>query len=107
MASRAQQHLIILNLIVSPRDTDLCAEIENVDHISFEDIGPIYEKSSDLSGTIVYPKYPGMSSPSRNLVSSGPDNGISPNFWHLGGKGTNYGDTLKYIFGSEVLLLFL
>ena len=38
MASRAQQHLIILNLIVSPRDTDLCAEIENVDHISFEDI---------------------------------------------------------------------
>merc|ERR1719410_2174766 len=38
MASRAQQHLIILNLIVSPRDTDLCAEIENVNHISFEDI---------------------------------------------------------------------
>ena len=34
----------------------------------------IYEKSSDLSGTTVYPKYPGMSSPSRNLVSSGPDN---------------------------------
>ena len=34
----------------------------------------IYEKSSDLSGTIVYSKYPGMSSPSRNLVSSGPDN---------------------------------
>ena len=34
----------------------------------------IYEKSSDLSGTIVYSKYPGMLSPSRNLVSSGPDN---------------------------------
>ena len=33
----------------------------------------IYEKSSDLSGTIVYSKYPGMLSPSRNLVSSGPD----------------------------------
>ena len=28
----------------------------------------IYEKSSDLSGTIVYSKYPGMLSPSQNLV---------------------------------------
>ena len=53
MASRAQQHLIILNLIVSPRDTDLCAEIENVNHISFEDICSA-DETTNLSIKSIY-----------------------------------------------------
>ena len=48
MTSRAQQQLIILNKIVNEMHTDHCAEIENVNHVRFEDI------CSDIEAAVHY-----------------------------------------------------